>query len=95
MVGVLKFGQLLGNPVSVMVVDEGNAPDYRPIGVGRPLGDQAIADQIAEGLGSVGIAKPRDEMVEALEKVRIESNSDSAKDSHRHSLEENWPLTQN
>lgn len=86
---VLKFGQLLGNAVGVMVVDERNGAYYRRIGARRSLGNQAIANQVAKSLGSVGIAEPGDEIIEALEKIRIESDSDSRKDAHARSCEEN------
>lgn len=77
-VGVLDFGQLFGHPMRVMVEDEGDCADYDRVGIRRPIGDQAIPDEIAEGLGSAGIAQPRDENIKPFEKIRIECNSDSA-----------------
>ena len=41
---VLKFGQLLRDPIGVMVVDECDRTDDRRIGFGRLLNDQTIAD---------------------------------------------------
>ena len=41
---MLKFSQLLRDPVGVMVVDKRDRTDYRRIGIGRLLCDQAIAD---------------------------------------------------
>jgi hypothetical protein len=86
---VLKFGQLFCNAVGVMVVDERDGTDYCLIGACRPLGNQAITDQITESLGPVAIAQPGNEIVEAFEEIRIERYSDSAKDAHGHSCEEN------
>jgi hypothetical protein len=86
---MLEFGQFLGNAVGVMVVDERDGADYRRIGACCPLCDQAIANQVPESLGPVGIAQPGDEIVEALEEIRIECYSDSAKDTHGHSCDEN------
>jgi hypothetical protein len=86
---VLNFGQLLRHPMGVMVVDECDCADYDCIRSSRLLYDQAIANQIAESFRPVGISQPGDELVEAFEKIGIECNSDSAKDTHRHSLEVN------
>ena len=86
--GVLKRRQLLRNTMSMMVVDEGYSADYRGIGTCRLLCDEAVTNQIAKRFGPVGIAKPGDEIVKALEKIGIECNSDSTKDTHDHSLSE-------
>jgi hypothetical protein len=85
MVGMLQFGQLLSNAVSVMVVDEGDSADYDRTRAGRPLGHQAIPNQITKCFRPVGVAQPGDEIVEALEKIRIERNPNSAKNTHGHS----------
>lgn len=86
--GVLKFGELLGNSVSVVVIDERDGADHRRTRTCRLLGNQPIANQIAEGLGPIRIPEAGDEMVEALEEVRIECHSDSAENAHVHSSEE-------
>jgi hypothetical protein len=88
MTGMLEFRQLLCDTVNVMIEDEGNGADYRGIGTRRPFRDQAIANQVAKGFGPVCVAQTRDEMIKAFEEVRIECNSDSGKDAHGHSLEE-------
>ena len=75
---MLEFGQLLGNAVGVMVVDERDGTDYGRNGARCPLCDQAIANQVAESLGPVSIAQPGDEIVEAFEEIRIERYTDSA-----------------
>jgi hypothetical protein len=88
--GVLQLGEFFADSPGVVVVDNGDGAHHGGCVVGGPLGYQAVSDEIAEGLGSVGIAQPRDEIIEAFEEVRIECNSDSAKDAHGHSLEENY-----
>ena len=80
---VLEFGQLLGDAVGVMVVDEGDGADDRRVGCGGALGNQAIANQIAESLGAVGVAAARDGAVKTLEEIRIESDADAAEVAHR------------
>ena len=85
MVGMLQFGQLLSNAVSMMVVDEGDSAYYGRARAGRPLGHQAIPNQITECFRPVGITQPGDEIVEALEEIRIECNPNSAENTHGHS----------
>lgn len=81
-IGMLKFGQLLGNAVAVMIIDERDGADYCGIGTRRALCDQAIADQIAKGLGPIGIAEPGDEIVETFEKVGVQCYTDPTEDTH-------------
>ena len=77
-VRMLQFSQPLGNTMGVMVVDQRDGSNNRGIGACRSLRDQAIANQVAEGFGPVGIAQPGDEIVEAFEEIRIERYADSA-----------------
>ncbi|MGA9463627.1 MAG: hypothetical protein WBV28_12620 [Terracidiphilus sp.] len=83
---VLQFGQFLGYAVGMMIVNQRDRAYHDRISNCRSFGNQAIANQIAKGLGSVRIAKPGDEMVEAFEEIRINRNSDSAEDAHDYSL---------
>jgi hypothetical protein len=92
--GMLQFRQLLCDAASMMIVDKGHGADYRRIGAGRPLGHEAIADQVTKGFGSVCVSKPGDEIVEALEEIGIECNTNSTKDTHDHSSAENQPRMQ-
>jgi hypothetical protein len=93
MIGMLKFRQPLCDTMSMMIVDEGDSADDSGIGTRCSLRDQAIADQIAESLGSVRIAEPSDEIIKAFEQIRIQRNADSAKNTHGHSLEEDCRST--
>jgi hypothetical protein len=86
---VLKFSQLFGNAVGLMIVDKGDSANYRRIGIRRPFGDEPIADEITESLRPVRIAQSGNEIVEATEEIRIERNSDSAENAHCHSSEQN------
>jgi hypothetical protein len=72
----------------MMIVYERNGANHCRTGTGRPLCNQAISDQITEGLGPVGVAQPRNEIIESFEKIRIERDSDSAKDAHYSSFKE-------
>ena len=89
MIRVLKLGQLFRYAVGMMTVDKRDGSDYRCAGIRRPLRDQTIADEIAESLGPVGIAQPRDEVIESFEKFGIERNADSAEDAYGRSVEVN------
>jgi hypothetical protein len=75
---MLEFGQLLGDAMRVMVVDERDSTDHCRVGACRPLCDQAIANQVSKGLGPVRVAQSGDEIIEPLEEIRIQRNSDSA-----------------
>jgi len=84
MVGMLKFGQLFCDAVSMVIVDEGDGADDGGIGTRGPLRDQAVANQVAKGFGPVGVSKPGDELIEALEEIRIECNTNSTENAHGH-----------
>lgn len=91
-VGVLNVCQLLRYPVGVMVVDERNRAHNRCIRTRCSLRYKAIADQIAEGFRSVGIAQPRDEVIKTFEEIRIECNPSSGKDAQWLLLKKELPL---
>ena len=80
--GMLDLRQLLCDSVSVMVVDKGDSTDYRGFGARGPLRDEAIANQVAKGFGPIGVSKPGDEIIEAIEEIGIERNPDSTENSH-------------
>lgn len=86
-VGVLEFGQLLRDAVGVMVVDEGDGADDGGVLAGGLFGDKAITNEIAEGLGAIGVAEGGDEGVKADEEIGIECNADAAEDAHGHPRE--------
>ena len=88
MVCMLNFGQLFGDAVAVVIVDECDGAYDCGTGARRSIGNQAITNQVAKRLGPVRAAKPGDEIVEAFEKIGIESDSDSTKDSHSGSWKE-------
>jgi len=71
-VGVLQLCEFVADSPGVVVVDKGDGAHHGGGVVGGPLGYQAVSDEIAEGLGSVGIAEPRDQIIEAFEEIRIE-----------------------
>ena len=56
MVLVLRFSELLGDAVGGMVVDKRDGADDGGVGCGGLLADQAVADQIAKGFGTVRVA---------------------------------------
>ena len=82
MIGVLDFGQLFGDTVSVVIVNQGDGADHNRVGCGGSLDDQSIADQVAKCFGSVGIAAPGDRAIKPFEKIGIEGNADSAEFAH-------------
>jgi pimeloyl-ACP methyl ester carboxylesterase len=83
---VLNFGQLLRHPASMMVVNQRDRANNRRIRFRCPLGNKTIANQIAEGLGTIAISQPRNEIIKALQEIRIERDSDPAQHSHSHSV---------
>jgi len=76
--GVLQLGEFVADSPGVVVVDKGDGAHHGGGVVGGPIRYQAVSDEIAESFGSVGIAQPRDQIIEAFEEIRIECNSDSA-----------------
>ena len=65
-VRVLRFSQLLGDAVGVMVEDEGDGADDGGIGRGGLLAHQPVADQVAKGFGAVGVSALLNGVVEPL-----------------------------
>ena len=84
---VLQIGQFVCDAMRVVVIDEGHGADYRGIGQGCFLGNQFVANQIANGLGAIGIALAADVVIEALEKVGIERDTNSAENSHGYPMQ--------
>ena len=88
MVGMLKFGQLFCDAVSMVIVDEGDGADDGGIGTRGPLRDQAVANQVAKGFGAVGVSEPGDEIIEAGEQIGVECDANSTENAHVRSLDE-------
>ena len=82
MVGVLESGQFIRDAMRMVVVDQSDGTHHDGLRACGSLGNEAIADQIAEGFGTVGISQTRDEMIESLKQIRIEGNSDSTENTH-------------
>lgn len=81
-IGMLKFRQLLCHAVGVMVINQGDSAHDRSVRSSCSLRHKAIANQVAKGLGPVGVAQPRNEIIEALKEIGIERNSDSTENTH-------------
>lgn len=68
--------------MGAVVVDEGDGAYDRGIGRGGALGDETIADEIAEGFGAIGVAAAGDGAIELCEESGIEGDSDAAEFTH-------------
>ena len=79
---VLEAGELVGDAVGAVVVDEGDGADDGGVGGGGTLGDEAVANEVAEGLRAVGVAAAGDGAVELLEEGGIECDADAAELTH-------------
>ena len=75
---VLRFSELLGNPMGMMVVDERDGADDGRVGRGGALADQPVANQVAKGFGTVRVSALLNGTVEPIEEIGIEGNADSA-----------------
>ena len=75
---VLRFSELLGDAVGMVVEDEGDGADDGRVGRGSLLPHQPVADQVAKGFGTVRVSALLDGAVESLQQIRIEGNADSA-----------------
>jgi hypothetical protein len=80
---VLDGRQLFLEESDMMVVHEGNCPDDLAVGRFRILADQIVANQIAEGLGAIGVTALRDETIELLQKTGVDGNAYSAEAAHK------------
>jgi hypothetical protein len=87
---MLKLGELLYDAVGMMFVDEGDCAYYGCIRFRRLFGDQAVANEITESFGTAGVSQPGYKIVEAIKKIGIEGNSDSAESTHGPSFKEKW-----
>jgi hypothetical protein len=69
---VLDMRQFSGEIAHVMVVDEGDCRDRITICIAAPfLGDELIADEIAQCFRTRGILSPPDDIVEIIKKMLI------------------------
>ena len=67
MVSVLQVSQLVGDAVRVVVIDQGDGSYHRDIRLGDLFDDQFFANEIAKGLGTIGIALAADETIESFQ----------------------------
>ena len=79
---VLQVVELVEQKAGMVVVDEGDGPVHFRPGRGRDFIDQLVADEVAESLGTVGIAAPGNQAVELLEQVCINGDSDTREFGH-------------
>jgi hypothetical protein len=82
MVAVLKFRQLFLELADVVVVNERDGSDHLARGVFGSLADELGADEVAEGLGAVGVTAFGDEGVEFFEEGGIEGDANAAEVGH-------------
>ncbi len=75
---VLQFHQLVREQPRVMVINESNGTDDGGVGRLHSGGDKTVADEVAEGFGTVLIALGGDEAVELVEQVGINGNPNAA-----------------
>ena len=80
--GVLEVGELLADAVGVMVIDEGDGADDGGVGGGGLVADEAVADEIAEGLRAVGVAAFLDGAVELVEEIGVDGDADAGELAH-------------
>jgi hypothetical protein len=64
---VLLFDQPRRQFAGVMIVDEGDDGHQVPLGLSRPFSNQAVADQVANGLAARGVALVGKVTVECME----------------------------
>ena len=69
MLCMLQFRQFLANSGGGVIVNQCHSSHDRRVGRGGLLGDQAITDQIAKGLGTIGVSLQTDIAVKSLEKI--------------------------
>ena len=79
---VLNGGQLLIELPHVVVVHESDGADDLAIWGFPSLFDQFVADQIAKGLGAVGVAAFSDEAIELVQQVAVDGDANSAQAAH-------------
>ena len=81
---VLEAGELVGDAVGVVVVDEGDSADDGGVGGGGAFGDEAVANEIAEGFRAVGVAALLDEAIELVQKVGVDGYANPAEPAHEY-----------
>jgi len=79
---MLEAGELISDAVGIVVVDEGDGANDGGVGGGGAFGDEAVANEIAEGFRAVGVAAAGDGAVELCEEGGIESDADAAELTH-------------
>ena len=74
---VLHFRELLGDPMGMMVENQGHGADDGGLGRGGPLSHQPVPDQVPKSLGTIRVSALFNGEVEPLQEFRIESDADS------------------
>ena len=57
---MLERCEALTNSAGVVVIDKGDSPDNDGLRIGGLLVNEAVADEVAEGLGAVAVAAALD-----------------------------------
>jgi hypothetical protein len=83
---VLKLGQSLGESARMMIVHESNGPEYLGFRRLPHLLHEFIADHVPECLRPVRITALSNQLVELLQQVFVNCNTNSAKVWHRSSV---------
>ena len=81
-VRVLVVGELVGEVVGVVVVDERDGADGLGV-AGLPLVlDERVADEVAQRLGAVHVGLLGDELVEAVEQALVDRDAEADEVGH-------------
>jgi hypothetical protein len=78
---VLYMDELSGEITHMVVVDEGNSPDSFFVLIPF-LPNEVVANQVTQGFRPIGIFAPLDVMVERLQQVIIEGDTETNKFAH-------------
>jgi hypothetical protein len=73
---VLEIGELFGQRVDMMVIDERDRADRLLVGVPL-LVDEIVPDEVAQRLGAVRVLLPRDQLVEVVEEMVVERDAEA------------------
>lgn len=79
---VLQVGKFVAQHPDMMIVDKRDCPHHLTLGLLPHLFNQFIANQIAKGLRPVGVAALRNQRIELLEQVCVDSYADAAQFAH-------------
>ena len=79
---VLNVGELFVQISHVVVIDQRNRANHAAVGGFPHFFHELVADQIAKGLRPVGIAALSDQMIELIQEVGIDGNSNPAEAAH-------------